>query len=132
MNTNPNIQNVPCLVWDGATMEPLDIRGFARFGFTIKVKADLAEDVVLKVMCADPSEDDACVPGEFTPVPEIAICDSGMTADETTVTIPAGTIAGTACAFTLHCKAGAFLSFVVDSGPATSICILAVLQGPNC
>lgn len=132
MNSNPNIQNVPCLVWDGVKMEPLDIRRFARFGFTVKVKADLAEPAVLKVMCADPSEDDPCVPGEFLPVPEAPICDAGLRAEETTVIVPAGTVAGTVCTFTINCKAGAFISFVAESGPAADIEILAVLQGPTC
>ena len=132
MNSLPNLQNVPCLVWDGAAMTPLDIRRFARFGFTVKVKADLAADLVLEIQCADPSEEDSCVPGEFVPIPEVAMCDSGMTAEETTVTIPAGTVAGTVCHFTLPCKAGAFITFVAKSGPAADVCILAVLQGPSC
>lgn len=129
MNTLVTVQNVGTCVWDGTTSRPIDIRRFTRFAFSLEVLADLSADVEVEFMAAPASEADPCVPGDFAKVPEVAVCDSGALADETKVVIPAGTLAGSICAFTLPCRTNAFIQLAL-TGPAADVRVVAVRQGP--
>ncbi|UPT53281.1 structural protein [Synechococcus phage Ssp-JY38] len=131
MNSLVTIQNVGTVAWDGANSYPADIRKFVRFGWSFEVVTDIAVDAVFNIEAAPASDADPCVPGDFEPVPEISICDRPAEAGpQATVTIPAGTVAGTVCAGTIPCRPNAFVRIVPASGDTANVRAVIVRQGP--
>lgn len=131
MNSLVTIQNVGTISWDGTAMTPTDIRKFVRFSWSFEVVTDIAVDAVFNIESAPPSEEDPCVPGAWSPVPEIAICDvPAEPGPQATVTIPAGTPAGTVCAGTIPCRPDAFVRLNPASGDTANVRAVIVRQGP--
>lgn len=125
------VQTVGTVAWDGTAAQPMDIRKFVRFGWTAEVLADLAADVTITIEAAPPSDTDSCAPGTFADVPEVVICDTpAVAADETTIIIPAGTVAGTVCAFTIPCRPDAFVRATPSGADAADVRIVNMRQGP--
>lgn len=130
VQSNPAIQNVPSLAWDGSTAAAADIRHFNRFGWSFEVLTTLTADAVFNVQAAPPSASDNCVPGTFEAVPEVATCQDADAGPQATITIPSGTEAGTICSGTIPCRPNAFVRLNHVSGGANVRAIL-VRQGPR-
>lgn len=132
MNSNVGIQNVGTVAWDGTASFAADIRKFVRFGWSFEVTVDLAADAVFNVQAAPPSDADPCVPGAFAAVPEVAICDiPAEPAAQATITLPAGTPAGTICAGTIPCRPNAFVRLTpVTPANAANVKVVLIRQGP--
>jgi hypothetical protein len=131
MNSNPGIQNVATVAWNGTASRPYDIRKFVRFGWSFEVIAALAADTVFKVEAAPPSDADPCVPGAWADVPEVSVCERPAEPAATSqITIPAGTPIGTICAGTIPCRPNAFVRIVPVSGDTADVLIALVRQGP--
>lgn len=131
VQSNPAIQNVPALAWDGTTASAHDIRMFVRFGWSFEVLTTLAADAIFNVQAAPASATNDCLPGDFVAVPEVAICsDEAEPGDQAQIIIPAGTEAGTICSGTIPCRPNAFVRLNQVSGGANVRAIL-VRQGPK-
>jgi hypothetical protein len=132
MNSNPGIQNVASIAWDGTTYRAADIRKFVRFGWSFEVIAALAADQVFKVQTAPPSDADPCVPGTWEDVPEISICQGPVVAGtDAQFTIPAGTPVGTICSGTIPCRGLGFVRLQpVVAAEAADLRIILIRQGP--
>lgn len=130
VQSNPAIQNVPSLAWDGTASYPGDIRKFVRFGWSFEVLTTLAADAVFNIEAAPASEADPCEPGAFTAVPEVATCQGEAVGAQATITIPAGTVAGSICSGTIPCRPNAFVRLTHISGGANVRAFL-VRQGPK-
>lgn len=129
---NYAIQNQPRVVWDGTTAREIDIRRHVGYAFSFEVTADLPADAVFNFVSAMPSAADPCVAGAYESVPEVATCEGvAEVGPQASVTIPAGTVAGTVCTGTLPCRNGAFLRLNAASGPTDSVLVAAVLHGPK-
>lgn len=130
VQSNPAIQNVPSLAWDGTDAYAGDIRRFVRFGWSFEVLTTLAADAVFNVQAAPASDEDPCAPGTFEAVPEVASCEGAEAGPQATITIPSGTVAGTICSGTIPCRPNAFVRLNHVSGGANVRAIL-VRQGPK-
>ena len=132
VQSNPAIQNVPMVAWDGAAARPGDVRNFVRFGWSFEVIAPIAVDAVFRVQSAPPSAADPCVPDVFTDVDEVATCQGeavgGLFAE---VTIPAGTPVGSICSGTIPCRPNAFVRLNSLSGTTASVLAILLRQGPR-
>lgn len=134
MNTNIAIQNVATVAWDGTTARAADIRPFTLFAWSFEVTADITTDAVFIVESADPSVADDCVPDTFSNVQDIVLCQSPgntSTAGDATITIPAGTVAGTILGGTIHCRPAAFVRLAADSGDTANVTAVIVRHGPT-
>ena len=128
---NIAIGTVGTVAWDGATSRPMDIRKHLRFGWSFEVIVDLAVDTVFRVESAPPSEADPCVPGPFESVMEVPTCTGlPLETDIATVTLLAGTPAGTVCGGTIPCRPDAFVRLVAQSGNTDRVLIVHLRQGP--
>lgn len=125
------IQNSPRIVWDGVASRPLDIRKHVGFAFAFEVTTTLTADAVFTIQSAPPSDADVCVPGAWEAVPEVATCEGEAVGASSTVTIPAGTTAGTVCSGTIPCRPNAFVRLISASGPTDDVLVAAVLSGPR-
>lgn len=132
MNSNPGIQNVGTVAWDGTASFSADVSKFVRFGWVFQVVGALANNVIFNIQSAPPSEADPCVPGAFIPVPEVSICDQpAVPAAQATIVIPAGTAVGTICSGTIPCKPNAFVRIVPTvPADAANIRVVLIRQGP--
>lgn len=131
MNSNVAAQNVPVIAWDGAAAVPRDIRKFIRFAWAFEVTAAIVADAIFNIESAPPSAGDPCVPGAWTPVPEISICDiPAIPGPQAKVTIPAGTPIGTICTGTIPCRPNAFVRLQPGTGTVASVKAAMVLSGP--
>ena len=130
MNSNVGIQTPGLVAWDGAASFPREIRKYTQYGFTFETTALLAADAVFKLQSAPPSAADPCVPGTFTDVLEVAICQVPATGALATITIPANTPAGQMCNGTFPCYPDAFVQLVPVSGPTASVKAVLILKGP--
>lgn len=129
---NYAIQNQPRVAWNGTASRPIDIRKHIGFAFSFEATADLAADAVFNIEYAMPDEADPCIPGAWAPVPEMATCDSvAEPGPQASVTLPAGTAAGTVCTGTIHCRSGAFIRLVSGGGQVADVLVAAVLHGPT-
>jgi hypothetical protein len=129
--SNPAIQNVPTIAWNGSSSFSGDIRKFVRFGWSFEVVTTLVADAIFNVEAAPPSTLDNCAPGTFAPVPDVAICDfPAVPGPQAQVIIPAGTRAGTICSGTIPCRPNAFVRLAAVSGAANVRAIL-LRQGPR-
>jgi hypothetical protein len=134
MNFNVASQNNGILAFAGAAAAspPIDIRHHNTFGFTFRVKTDIAAAAVFKVQAAPPSAANTCLPGTFVEVPEVPICDSvAVPAALSQITIPIGTKAGSICTATLPCKPDAFIKVLPVSGDTANVEVVATLGGPR-
>ena len=129
--SNPCIQNVATVAWDGANAFHDDIRKFVRYGWSFKVTTDLTADTVFTVEIAAPSAADNCAPDAFANQQGIIVCDSPAVAGDATITIPAGTVAGTIVSGTTHCKGAAFVRLAATSGDTADVQAVLVRQGPK-
>lgn len=131
MNFNVGARNPGLIAWNGTASFARKITGFMAFGFTFETVAAIAVDAVFNIEAAPPSDADPCVPGAFVPVPEISICDRPAEAGpQATVTIPAGTPAGTICAGTIPCVPDVFIRLTAVSGDTANVRAVLVLDGP--
>lgn len=130
MNSNPGIQNTAKLVWDGTTHREMDISKYVNFGWAFEVIAALGADTVFKVQSAPPSAGDPCVPGAWTDVPVISICQGPIVAGPATFTLPAGTPVGTICSGTVPCRPAKFVRLQTVSGEAADVRVVGLRQGP--
>lgn len=132
VQSNPAIQNVPALAWDGALARAHDIRNFVRFGWSFEVVAPILVDAVFRVQAAPPSNADNCVPGVFADVDAVATCVGeavgGLFAE---VTIPAGTPVGSICSATIPCRPDAYVRLASVSGDTVAIVGILLRQGPR-
>ncbi len=131
VQSNPAIQNVPMVAWDGATSTPGDILKFVRFGWSFRVNAAVAVDAVFNVEIAPPSVGDPCVPGTFVPAPAIPSCQGGVTVAQGQITIPAGQLVGSICSATIACKGNRFVRLTPASGGTANVTAILVRQGPK-
>jgi hypothetical protein len=131
MNSNPGIQNVATIAWDGTTAAAAQLTRFTRFGWVFEVLAALAADVTLKVQAAPASAGNPCVAGAFTDVEDIAICEPALVAgSKAQFIIPAGTPIGTICSGTLHCVPNEFVKLAVSGADAADVRAVLIRQGP--
>lgn len=133
---NPAMQNPGVIIWDGTAGRPVDLRRFVSFGFTFEVTADLAADTIFNVTAAPPDDADPCVAGTFVPVPEVLTCvgfygANPVPAPQATITLPAGTKAGSLCMATLPCVPDAFVSLASGGGNTGSVRVVTTLHGPR-
>lgn len=131
VQVNIAIENTGTIAWDGTTTYEADIRKHVRFGFSIEVKTDIAVDAVFNVEAAPASATNTCVPGTFAPVSEVATCVGGAVAAQATITIPAGTKAGTICGGALPCRPNAFVKLVPTTGDTGNVRIVHLRNGPK-
>jgi hypothetical protein len=124
------VQNSPSRAWDGTTSYPKDVVAYNNFGFSFEVLTTLAADAVFKFQSAPPSAADPCVPGTFTDIVAIARCTTPAVGALETITIPAGTVAGSSCSGTIPCKAGKFVQIVGVSG-AANVFVTMLRSGPQ-
>jgi hypothetical protein len=124
VQSNPAIQNVPSLAWDGTAASAADIRKHIRFGWSFEVTSAIAVDAVFKVQAAPASAVDNCVAGVFSDVAAMPTCVGAAVAGAATITIPLGTAIGTICSGTIPCRPGAV------SGTTASVKAILVRQGP--
>lgn len=131
VQTNIAIQNVGTIGWDGTTASHMDIQKFNLFGWSFEVLTTLTADAVFNIEAAPASEADHCVPGAFVAVPEIAHCSGGaVPADQATIVIPSGTVAGTVCGGTIPCRPNKFVRVNGVSG-AANVRAVNLRQGPR-
>lgn len=130
MNSNPGIQNNATIAWDGTNAFAKDITKHVHFGWAFEVTGAIATAAVFKVQSAPPSANDPCVPGAFTDVPAVGICQPPVQGALATVTIPAGTPIGTVCAATVHCRPNAFVRLASVSGTTANVKAVLIRQGP--
>ena len=131
MNSNIGVQTVATLAFATATAYSADLRRHVKFGWSFEVISTLGDDTVFSFEAAPPSDADPCVPGAWEPVEEVPTCHGVLTAGENaTVTIPAGTVAGSICAGTLPCKPNAFVRLVAESGDTADVRVVLMRQGP--
>jgi hypothetical protein len=120
------------IAWDGTTSYFRDISGFVSFGFVFETRTAIATDAVFNIQYANASDADPCLPDTFQPVEEISICDRPANpGPQATVTIPAGTLAGTICAGTIPCKPGKFILLVSASGDTANVLATMSFYGPK-
>jgi hypothetical protein len=135
VNSNIAIQNVGTLAWDGAQSFSFDIRKFTRFAWSFEVVGPITVNAVFGFEAAPPSTQDPCVPGQFSPVAEIALCSqpafTNAPSEPARVTIPAGTAVRTICGGTIPCRPNAFVRIVPISGSTSSIRAVMLRQGPK-
>jgi hypothetical protein len=137
MNINVAAQNQGVIAWRATTASNLnpaiDIRHHVHFGFTFHVTADITTDAVFEFASAPPDPANPCAPLlPQTKVKEVPTCAGGAVADaDASLTIPAGTKAGSICTATLPCKPDAFIQIEAVSGDTGKIEVVAVLGGPK-
>ena len=130
MNSNPGIQNNGTLAWDGTTAAAKDITKYVHFGWVFEVVGAIAADAVFKVQSAPASAGNPCVPGAFTDVPAVGICEAPAQGALAQVTIPAGTPVGTTCAVAVHCRPDQFVRLASVSGTVANVRAVLIRQGP--
>jgi len=133
---NPTFQNPGRLIWSGTAARPIDVRRYVSFGFSFEVTADLAADTTFNVQAAPPDTTDSCLPGTFVPVPEVLTCTAfngpnPIPAAQATITLPAGTLAGSFCHATLPCVPDAFVRLVAGGGNTGNVIGVVTLHGPR-
>ncbi len=134
MNHNIGIGTAGTIAWDGAAAFPADITKWNQFGWSFQVTADIAVDAVFHVQAAPPSAADKCVPGAFADVLAVAICqlrNPVLPGDVATITIPAGTKAGTECAGTIPCRPNTFVRLAAISGDTPNVKAVLLRHGPQ-
>jgi hypothetical protein len=131
MNSNPGIQNNATVAWDGTTYFAKDISKHVHFGWSFEVIAALGADTIFKVQSAPPSAGDPCVPGAWTDVPVVPICQAPVNpAPDAEFVIPAGTPVGTVCAGTIPCRPDKFVRLQTVSGEVADVRAVLIRQGP--
>jgi len=139
VNINTASQNQGVLAWRAITAvnlnPPIDIRQHNNFSFTFHVIADIVAAAVFEFASAPPDPANPCVPLlPQTKVKEVLTCAApwGVVAtDDATLTIPAGTKAGTICTGTLPCRPDAFIQVEPASGDTGKVQVTAILSGPR-
>ena len=139
MNLNTASQNQGVVAWRAITavnlQPPIDIRRHVNFAFTFHVVADIVADAVFEFASAPPDPANPCVPLlPQTKVKETITCSApwGVVAtNDASLTIPAGTKAGTMCTATLPCKPDAFIQVEPSAGDTGKIEVVAILSGPK-
>lgn len=139
MNINVASQNQGLIAWRAITavnLNPaIDLRQHNNFGFSFHVVADIVADAVFEFASGPADPANPCAP--LLPqekVKEVITCVGpwGITpTDDASLTIPAGTKAGSICTATLPCKPDAFLQIEPVSGDTGKIEVVAVLGGPR-
>lgn len=132
VQANIGIQTAGTVAWDGTAAFEADIRHYIRFGWVFEVTADIVADAVFKVQSAPSSVADPCVPGRFTDAEAIGTCQSPvLEGTAASVTIPAGTKAGTVCSGTIPCRPGSFVRLASVSGDTADVKAVLLRQGPK-
>jgi hypothetical protein len=135
MNINVATQNQGRVAWTGGATPvatAIDVRNHINFAFSFEVITDITTNAVFSIQAAPPSAGNPCLPGTFVPIPEISICGiPAVPGPAATLTIPAGTKAGSLCSATLPCKPAAFVKLVVTSGDTAKVSAVAILSGPR-
>lgn len=131
------VQAVPL----GTADQYMDARSWLYSTFQFTATADVAEGegAQFEVQCATASEDDPCVPGEFTALEEVMICGRPAEPADTTIIALQGPItAGQVCKAAVPCPCD-FMQVIpaaepnpdFPSGAEGSFTIIGLLQGPK-
>lgn len=132
MNHNVGMQHPALLAWSGSTAILRDVSRFNYFGFTAEIIAPLTADTVFRIVAADGTDNDPCVPGTPFNVKEIPLCDKNVTGDDDAlITFPAGTPVGSVCTFTIPCKPARYVGLAAVSGETADVRIVLNLSGPQ-
>lgn len=131
MNYNAAIKSQPRVAWDGTVAREIDIRHHNKFAWAFEVITALTADTTFTVQYADPDPADNCVPGAFANAQAIATCESDAIPGDASITLPAGTAAGTICAGTIACRPGAFVRLDATAGETGRVIAAMVLYGPR-
>lgn len=131
MNFNVGLVNPAVIMWDGTTARDRDISGAIAFGFSIEVVTTLTADATLFFASANGSDTDPNVPGAFSPLLEPLLCQiPSASTTQASLTIPAGTVAGTVLAATVPCVPGKFIRLTAGTN-AASLRVVIVYHGLN-
>ena len=139
MNINTASQHQGVLAWRAITAQnlspPIDLRYHVNFSFTFHVVADIVADAVFEFAAAPPDPANPCVPlAPQYKVKEVLTCRASwgtVSTEDASLTIPAGTKAGSVCTATLPCKPDAFIQVEPVSGDTGKIEVVATLSGPK-
>jgi len=132
VQSNPAIQNVPSIAWDGTAAFSTDIRPFIRFGWSFQIAGAIAVNAVFRVQAAPPSLVNNCLPGTCVAVLAPPMCDENLLPGAlATVTIPAGTPIGSICSATIPCRPDAFVRLAAVSGSPVNVRAILIRQGPR-
>jgi hypothetical protein len=125
-------QHTPRVLWDGTTHRHMDMRKHTVYAFSFEVTQTLVADTVFNFQAAMPSDADPCVPGTWEAIPEVAVCSSDAEpGPQASVTLPAGTVAGTVCTGTLPCRV-AYIRAQNGAGTEhANVLIAGVQSGPK-
>lgn len=134
VQSNITGQNVITYAWDGAAAAgngfAQPINKFTRYAFSFEIVAVPAADIVIEFDSAPPSAADPCIPGAFTPVEAVPMCENPALAGNAQMTIPAGTPIGTVCGVALPCRPDVFVRPRIVAG-GTDIRGFMLRQGPK-
>lgn len=132
MMINVGTQYPSRIAWNGTAGNPIDIRQFNWFAWTFEVGTDLTADTIFNVMAHNPLPTDVCAPDAPFPVEEVSICDiPAVPGPQATITLPAGTVAGTLCSGTIPCRPAAFVSLAAAGGDTSFVNAAITLGGPR-
>lgn len=131
VQANIAIGTTSLIAWDGATSREMDIRKHIRFAWTMEVIADIVTDAVFTIQSAMPNTADPTIPGPWTNVDIVPLCNNPGQVGPAQIVMPAGTLAGTLCGGTIACRPGAFVRVIATSGDTANVLIVGVLQGPK-
>lgn len=133
MNLNYATQHQGRVAWDGTAATPIDIRRHVGYSFTFEATANVVADAVFNVEAAPADVANVCAPGTFAPVEEVVLCElwPATPGPQATITIPAGTKAGTVCTAALPCKPNAFVRLASGGGDTAKVKAVAILSGPR-
>lgn len=133
MQTNTGPTTLGLVAFSGVVSTPIDISNYVNFGFTFRVDTTLIADTVFNFQSHPGTPADPCIPGAAVAIDTIAKCsdDSFVAGVQASVTIPAGTVAGTVVVCTIPCRPDRFVSVAAGSGNTASVTVVAVLHGPT-
>lgn len=120
----------------------METRGWLYSTIQFTATADVAEGAgaQFEVLCAPPSEEDPCVPGDFEPIPEVMICGTPAEPAENSIIVLQGPItAGQVCKAALPCPCPGFLQVIpaaepnpdFPAGAEGSFSVVGLVQGPK-
>jgi hypothetical protein len=136
MNHNIAMQHLPLVIWTGAAAVWRDISRHNYFGFAFEVTDDVVAETRFKLIAADPSDADPCVPGTPFDVKEIPLCEKPFFAGPSTINaeivVPAGAKAGDICVVSYPCRPARYLSLATTAGTEhAKVRVTIVLSGPQ-
>lgn len=123
-------QAIGLLAWDGISSYARDVSTYEKFAWTLETTGIITVPAVFTVQAAPPSALDPCVPGAFSDVNEVVLCDGGDPSLPSRITIPAGP-AGRVCQASIPCKPNVFVRLVATSGDTANVRAVLVQTAPN-